>query len=278
MILNNYRAIRHVRTLKDQPLTPDTVIELQRRLTVNTLDEPKEAGRLRREDEPIEIRDARDGTLLHVPPAASELGGRLSDLCHFANGVTPSFYIHPVVRSILIHFWLGYDHPFVDGNGRTARALFYWSMLRQGYWLCEYLSISSVVKAGPAKYMRAYLYSESDNNDTTYFVLYHLQVIKRAIQALHQYLRVKMHQIRQTERLLQRRDNINHRQLALLGHALRHPNMVYTIQSHKESHSVAYQTARTDLLALADQGLLTIMKRGRQFNFIAPPDLGEKLG
>lgn len=40
---------------------------------------------------------------------------------------------------------IAYMHPFVDGNGRTARALFYWYMLKSGYWLTEYLSISRVI-------------------------------------------------------------------------------------------------------------------------------------
>ena len=58
-------------------------------------------------------------------------------------------FIHPMIRSIILHFWLAYDHPFVDGNGRTARALFYWSMLRHGYWLFEFISISQIILKGP---------------------------------------------------------------------------------------------------------------------------------
>ncbi|MBD3393724.1 MAG: hypothetical protein GF418_16430 [Chitinivibrionales bacterium] len=45
--------------------------------------------------------------------------------CDFANGKTPAFFIHPVLRAVTLHFWLAYNHPFADGNGRCARALFY---------------------------------------------------------------------------------------------------------------------------------------------------------
>jgi hypothetical protein len=75
--------------------------------------------------------------------------------------------VHPVLRAILLHFMIGYDHPFADGNGRTARALFYWSMARSGYWLMEYTSISHILRKAPARYMRAYLHTETDKNDTT---------------------------------------------------------------------------------------------------------------
>ena len=67
-----------------------------------------------------------------------------------------SGFLHPVIRSILLHFWVAYDHPFVDGNGRNARALFYWSMLRHGFWLAEFFSISHEILKAPRKYYRAF--------------------------------------------------------------------------------------------------------------------------
>lgn len=276
MILNNYRAMRSIRDLKNGPLTVDVVLGLQRVLTEETLADPSAAGRLRRDDGEIRVWDDRDGALLHTPPPANELELRLEKLCAFANGETPDFYVHPVVRATLLHFWLAYDHPFVDGNGRTARALFYWSMLRSGYWLCEYLSISGIVKRAPGQYKRAYLYSETDDNDATYFVLFHLRVIQLAIKELHAYLERKMGELRDTETLL-RRSRLNHRQLALVGHALRHPKASYSIESHRTSHDVVYQTARADLLALAEQGLLEKQARGRSFAFYPPEDLHERV-
>lgn len=59
---------------------------------------------------------------------------------------------------------VGYDHPFVDGNGRTVRALFYWSVAWAGYWLMEYVSISRLLKQASARYNRAYLHSDTDEN------------------------------------------------------------------------------------------------------------------
>lgn len=51
-----------------------------------------------------------------------------------------------------LHFMLGYEHPFVDGNGRVARAMFDWAMLRNGYWLFEFISVSRIIRQAPAKY------------------------------------------------------------------------------------------------------------------------------
>ena len=133
----------------------------------------------------------------------------------------------------MTHLWLAYDHPFEDGNGRTARALFYWVMASKGYWLTEYLSISRLLNRARAQYRRSFLLTETDELDATYFLLYQLEVIVRAIDELHDHLRRKMHELRETEELL-RRSDLNYRQLALLSHALRHPDGDYTYQSHRD--------------------------------------------
>ncbi len=277
MIFNNFATMWRIGQLKDEPLTPTLVLEIHRLVTAQTLDDPHAAGRLRREDEPVVVSDTY-GTTLHTPPAAASLARRLEAMCEFANGQTPAGFIAPVVRSILLHFWLSYDHPFVDGNGRTARALFYWSMLRHKYWLCEFISISHIILRGPARYGRAFLYTESDENDLTYFILYHLEVIRLAVLELHEYIRRKTEQLQTLERELRGTADLNHRQRALLSHALRHPNHTYTFQSHRRSHNVVYETARTDLLDLSERGLLAKAKVGKTWRFTAVPDLEERLG
>ena len=282
MVLNNYHAMDLIRRLKDERFTPERILELHSIVTDGTLDKPDAAGRFRRSDERISVMDATHTVVLHAPPEAESLPERLTRLCNFANqepGEEP--FVHPVIRAIIVHFMLGYDHPFVDGNGRTARALFYWSVARSGYWLMEYLSISRLLLKAPAQYARAYLHTETDENDATYFILHQLAIIQKAIAALHQYLDRKVREQRSAEHLLRQSagmaDQLNHRQVALLSHALRHPGHGYTVKSHERSHRVTTQTSRTDLLKLAELKLLEQRKRGRKFVFYAPLDLDERI-
>ncbi len=280
MVLNNYVAMRRIRDLADGPLSPEIIFDLHRILTEDTLDDPDAAGRLRRPGDPedaVVVTDRTDGTTLHVPPDASELPDRVQQMCAFANEVSVEPYVYPVLRAILLHFWLAYDHPFVDGNGRTARGLFYWSMLRQGYWLTSFVSISRLLTRAPARYARSFLYTETDDNDVTYFILYQLDILRRAIDKLHGFLARKAREIRAVERMLRPSVGLNYRQLALLGRAVRHPGSRYTIESHRTSHDIVYQTARTDLHDLADRGLLIRRKVGRRFVYSPPSDLVERL-
>lgn len=279
MILSNYEALQFMRGMGGT-LTPPTILELHRILTRETLDDPSAAGRLQTPDEQrVGVFDRGTDRLLHQPPPADQLPARLEALCAFANEPDDSErFIHPVVRAILLHFWLAYDHPFEDGNGRTARALFYWYMRARGYWLVEYLSISRILADAPAKYGKAFLHTETDERDTTYFIVFQLEVIQRAIAELHAYLDRKVKEIREVERLTRAgSDRFNHRQLALLGHAIRTPGHGYTFNSHSASHGVTHETARNDLLPLVDEGLLERRRVGRRYMFSAHPQLTERL-
>jgi Fic family protein len=276
MILNNFLTLRRISDLKGKPLSIDLILEIHRIITEKTLEHDSAAGRFRLPNERNAVVDMY-GEVFHDPPPAAQLADRMQLMCDFANGKTPEEFVHPVIRSIILHFWLAYNHPFVDGNGRVARALFYWSMLRHGYWLFEFVSISQIILKAPAKYGRAFLYTETDDNDLTYFLLQQLNVIGRAIKELHAYIKRKTSMLQAIESRLRGMTILNHRQQALISHALRHPHQRYTISSHQMSHNVVYQTARTDLLDLEHHGLLIGRKVGRTWYFTASPDIEEKL-
>jgi Fic family protein len=279
MIANNYLALQFVRDEMGEELTPPAILELHRIVTAGTLDDPSAAGRLQRPGEMrVAVFDRDDGHPIHRPPPAEQLPERMRLLCDFANeGDEDERFVHPVIRAILLHFWLAYDHPFEDGNGRTARILFFWLMRVRGYWLAEYLPISRFIRDAPAKYARAFMETETDSGDTTYFLIHQLNVIERAIDELRLYLRRKTAEVQDIERLLRGTDYLNGRQLALLTDAVRDPDASYSFDSHAKSHRVSHETARSDLRVLAGRGLLVQRRQGRRHLFEPAPDIAGRL-
>jgi len=267
MIFNNLQGMEFIRAHQGNELTPELVKAIHAEMMSDTIRD-EDLGRLQTADEKrVHVASNKDQSILHEPPPAEQLPSRLEAMCVFANGKNEREFLHPVVRAILLHLWLAYDHPFVDGNGRTARALFYWSMLNSGYWMFEFISISSILRKASTQYAKAYLYTETDDNDATYFIVYQLQVIRSALRALEKYLERKTSEIRKAELTLRNYEGLNYRQLALLSHALRKPDSSFTVNSHRTSHRVAYATARADLLRLVDQGLLDKRMRGGTMYF-----------
>lgn len=278
MILNNYVAMRRVGELRYEPLVPALICEIHRAVTDGTLDNSELAGRIQLPGETRVVIEDYEGNVLHAPPPAEELPERLEQLCNFANGASDTAYVPPVVRAVVVHFMLAYDHPFVDGNGRTARALFYWSMLNQDYWLTEFISISSLLRKASIKYARSFIYSEQDEGDLTYFISYQLEIIQRSIVHLHEYLKRKVAETRELQRSLSGlARKFNYRQLAVVEHAMKNVNARYTVTSHSGSHKVSAQTARTDLQGLEHQGLLTRIKSGRGFAWIPVEGIADRL-
>ncbi len=279
MVWNNFHAMQRAVELAGagDRLAPADVLELHRIVSEGTLEQEVDAGRLQQPGEPRVAVIWDEGQVLHMPPPAEMLPERLEQLCAFANGELGEGFLHPVVRAVLIHFWVGYDHPFVDGNGRTARALFYWSMLRSGYRLAQNVSISSVLRQAPVRYVRSYLHTETDSNDVTYFVIHQLEVLQRAIDALGEYLARKAAEIASAERGLEGVPGLNHRQVAIVSEALRHPERRFTIAGWRQLKGVSYQTARTDLLGLEAAGLLKRIVIGKRFEFSAADDLSRRL-
>jgi Fic family protein len=278
MVVNNFLTMRLVADLTNDDLTPELILRIHREITAGTMKHPEDEGRFRDLGDGIHVEDQESGEVVHTPRPAAQLEASMRKLCDFANERGMNGYLHPVLRSIILHFWIAYDHPFVDGNGRTARAMFYWSMLRHGFWLAEFFSISHEILKAPKKYYRAFLHTETDDNDLNYFILHQLEVIMASIAAMKDYILRKREEMDTVRRFLGPGAGFNHRQLALLKHALKHPFAAYTVTSHKNSHAVSYQTAMNDLAHLESQGLVKKHKKGKAFVFSPVPDLATRIG
>ena len=278
MIYNNYHTITWLKQIKNEPLTPALIKEIQKRITTETLEDSDSAGCFQTEGEK-RVSVWYQNSEIFEPPKASEINQRIKALCNFANQPeSESEFDHPIIKAIILHFWLAYIHPFPDGNGRTARALFYWYALKNEYWQFEYLSISRVVLKAPVQYIKAFLYSEIDECDLTYFITFHLRTIRLAIKDLQLYLRKKRLELSRIRQLDLLSTQLNFRQQALLRYALKHSDDFYTtISIHKNIYKIVYQTARNDLVSLEKLEFLTKKKIGNEFCFYPAPNLYEKI-
>lgn len=273
MVMNNYQTMQQILAWKKEPFTVQRILELHRMMTRNTLSDPDKVGKLRTAEDDVRVETAIEGDLIHTPPPAEELPERLQKLCDFANEKDSPFFLHPVVRAIILHFWLAYDHPFVDGNGRTARALFYWLMLKEGFWAFEYISISREIFAHSKRYYDSFVHTEEDDNDLNYFICDQLRTIEESISHLYEHLQRKVQEQQQFAQRIRDNAAVNHRQRALIIHLLKHPEQSTNVSAYCAEHRVVRQTARTDLTQLVNMGLLRMLKVKREFVYYPVPDL-----
>lgn len=269
MILNNYNTINFIRDHASERLTPALIMHIHGMMTENALDVPDAAGRLRRDDENIVVGDGITGEIIHTPPSAECLNDFLVKLCAFFNDDNNNgVFVHPIIRAITIHFLLGYYHPFADGNGRTARALFYWYMMKSNYWLVQYLSISRIIKGSKKSYEKAFIHSEADGNDIGYFIQYNLDVLIKSFDALRSYIKKKNNEKKQAEKILHL-GNITSRQSQILRIYIEDPDTVLVSTDIVGKFRVTPNTAKSDLKKLTAAGYLKeINMNGRTRGYI----------
>ncbi len=277
MVMNNYLAMQKLLGMVPADLTLDDLLEIHAILGEDALDASDGAGRLRKRTENVRVEDAVTGDVWFVPPDADELPARLEQMLAFANDDDPTPFLHPVVRAIVLHFWLAYLHPFVDGNGRMARALFYWQMLRSGYDFAQYLSISGPIDRSPRSYYLAFAHTETDGGDLSYFLLHQLKVLKKATDDLLDHLRERSRRLNEVSAALENTGHLNSRQQAVLTYLVRNPKQWVTIAGHQKSHEVAYLTARKDLQVLEDLGHLRRVQIGKQHRYLPTEDFVRRI-
>lgn len=277
MVLNNYRAMQRLLEVSSKSLTEDDLLEIHAILGAGALDEPGAEGRLRTEDDRVRIEDAVTGDTWFVPPPAAELKDRLGAMLRFANDGVDKPFLHPLLRAIILHFWLAYLHPFVDGNGRMARALFYWQMLRSKYDFAQYLSISGPIERSRRAYYRAFVLTETDESDLTYFLLHQLGVLQRATDDLIAHLGERADKLKQMHRAIAQTQSLNHRQQAVLSHLVRDGGFGVTVTGHANSHAVSYLTARKDLQDMEAAGLLSRVRVGKADRYFPTDETKQRL-
>lgn len=269
MIMNNFHANNYVADCRDKDLNDDFLVEIQELLVKNT----KSSDKIHIRDKQVYVADEIKSEAVHIPPPASDLRLLLDDLYHFVNGEKP--YIHPFVKSAILHFMIGFIHPFLDGNGRTARALLYWYLFKKGYGVMHLLSVTEEIKKARNKYDRSFVECEQDGNDLTYFINYSLDLLEKAFEDLLNYQKRKQKQQDDMDRIyakISRHSNdlksqgkkyLNERQINLLSYLYVKEEKWLSVQDISEVHHVERQTARRDVNQLIKQGFLKEDKHGR---------------
>lgn len=272
MIVNNHETMKLIEEeLKNKELSLDILKELHQKITFNTI-EPEHQGVLRetldQNGNPLVIKPWDDFTIAYTTPAKEFVEKELEKLIAFANDKNDSQFIHPLIKAIMLHFWIGLLHPFEDGNGRLARIIFYWYMLRNGYWAFSYLSISERILKSQKQYAMAFIYSEQDDNDLGYFIHYNISKLELARKHFEDYIKRTIAENRQISHRIKKGYNFNHRQLHLLQCMVKNEQEYTSFSIHSNVNAgISRATAISDLRKLVEKGFLKKTRTGKNIYY-----------
>lgn len=273
MIINNHKAMQMVEErYKNEELSIEMILHLHTILTAGTLENPADEGRMRyRKEDTVVVADRLTGVIFHEGIDSSKVHNEMQNLITFANTISEdkNSFTHPIIKAVLIHFWIAYIHPFMDGNGRLARTLFYWSVARSGYWGFAYAPISKMIQKSKGLYEKSYIYTEQDNFDLTYFLDYNLRKIDEAITYIHSEIEKYRRGKSEVYMYYTKVKGFNERQAQLLAYLLDDTENYTTPTIHSNIYGVSIYTALNDLKELFTEKYLQRNKVGRYVRYSA---------
>jgi len=267
MIVNNYKTMQALnQEYKDKKLSEEVLFELHRLITKDTLDKDKQ-GRYRKDVDEITVNDQMQ-YIYYTPPKEAFVRQEIKRLIKFANNEDGGRFMHPIIKAIFLHFWIGILHPVCDGNGRLARTIFYWYLLKEGYWAMQYLPISLVIKEAPIQYGMAFVYSEQDKLDLTYFFNFHMRKLIQASKNFKAYLERKVEENKNIQNLFNSSYILNPRQIQALHYLMAQGEGSYVNPSSYEVLcGISRTTAISDLKSLEKMKLVESKKTGKYMRY-----------
>jgi len=282
MIIGNFQMMQCAWKCRTHDLSAELIAEIHQVGVEGIDDDRYHPGALRITNDVV-VEDG-DGNVVHTPPPAEGLEARLDALAQWVNthhsDVKNKNYIHPLVKAIVLHFAIGYEHPFHDGNGRVARALFYWYLFKHDYAAFRFIAISTLLKSAPVQYGKSYLYTETDGMDLTYFVDYQSRIVIRAIAEFKTAYDKTVKGLEAFNTFVFESGlygKLNDKQKTVLQVAKSGQATAFTAASVKDNLGCSYNTANAVLNGLVNLNLFQKNRQGREWVFSMIP-VGQILG
>ena len=276
LVVNTFRAIEHLPDFLDAPFSRKLFLHL-RDLLLDGVD----TASLVKAQAPL-------GTGLFEWP--DDMVERYADrqmdyFAAYANHETGSEYDHHVLRALILADAFRFYRPLKEVSYQVGR------MVAHLYGLKHDLPVLGLLPASRAKldwdegrilppavsFDRVTFddLRRRSPGDLTCLQTLAAQLSLVALRIVERYLDEWENRDLELRQMLKKDLDLNDRQRAILGRALRKPEAEFTIRYHKTNHAIAYPTARRDFLQLVDRGYLTLKKQGKRFVFIASRRLQE---
>ncbi len=267
MVLNNFKANEWIKNHCNLPLTKEIILDVHKIITKNTMS---------KEDEPYCGKFRDDGVVvgnenIHRGVDVEKIIPALEEVIDLVTN--NKRYIHPLIKGILLHYFIAYIHPFFDGNGRTARTIFYFKCLKHELNWVNFLSISAALKEVGKGYENSFKQVKENDWDLTYFIIYCLKSLERALEIVEEKIQ-KLCMIPKLKDHL----NLSLTQISLLQRLYLHHLRMIDVKDHAKYIGKSDESARMELKKLVALDLLFEDKiKNRSYFYVNKQKLDQEI-
>lgn len=170
-VLNYRNVLKFIGAYDAKELTEETVKHIHS-LTTNKLMPDETSGEYRKSQ--VVVKNSQTGEITFRPPPAVEISFLITDFLQWFNSANPE-EIHPAIKAGITHYELVRVHPFLDGNGRVARAVATMSLVRDGYDIKRFFSLEEYYDREPMNYYNALQSVAKLDGNLTFWLEYFIE-------------------------------------------------------------------------------------------------------
>ena len=251
MLLNNLHAMEWIKKYSHSELSHELILQIHKIVSANTLegDDANFCGRFRNDTVFVGKHEGIEHSKIEL--CLQEI---------IANIAAHPRFIHALIIGILLHYFVAYIHPFFDGNGRTARTLFYFKAIKSDLKFVELLSISADLKSHGKKYERSFELVLSHDLDVTFFIDFCLNSLVSALDIVER----KVDYLLSVARL-DKPFKLNPNKIALLQRMALNKYREISIEEYARQIGKSREVARQELQDLSEKNFLKREKRKLKF-------------
>lgn len=229
----------------DSPVTEGLIREIHKSLVQGVRGDSAAPGEYRKVQN--YVVNSKTGETVYTPPPVYEIQRMMHELVDYINFTSE---VHPVFVSGIAQFQLVHIHPFLDGNGRTARLLSTLCLYRKGYDFKRLFTISEYYDRNRSDYYKAIQSVRESNMDLTGWLEYFTHALSEQMQEI----KTKSHVMASADTLV-KRYNLSERQTKAVQYILQYGEL--TIKEFAElCMDAPRRSLQRDLKGLVDKGVV----------------------
>jgi len=256
-VLNYLEALEKIPEFAERkPFKLSDLLELHKLVTRDTLENPADEGSLRNQQ--VAVVNRATGQIIFMPPPTDRVGALVEEFLEWFNSEEVN-EIDPVLEAGLAHYELVRIHPFVDGNGRTARVMASIVLFKRAFDIKRFFALDDYYDKDRRAYYAALKTVDQDSLDLTGWLEYFTEGVAVSLKAVED----KVIGLSQDIKFLKERGQIalTDRQVKIVEMLLQNEKL--TIGQVKDLFGFSRQMALKEMTKLVDLGVVRPKGRGR---------------
>jgi len=256
-VLNYLEALEKIPEFAERkPFKLSDLLELHKLVTRDTLENPADEGSLRNQQ--VAVVNGATGQIIFMPPPTDRVGALVEEFLEWFNSEEVN-EIDPVIEAGLAHYELVRIHPFVDGNGRTARVMASIVLFKRAFDIKRFFALDDYYDKDRRAYYAALKTVDQDSLDLTGWLEYFTEGVAVSLKAVED----KVIGLSQDIKFLKERGQIalTDRQVKIVEMLLQNEKL--TIGQVKDLFGFSRQMALKEMTKLVELGVIRLKGRGR---------------